>query len=151
MLEFENKIPVFDLAKRHLIIEKRKITAPENAVPICRELIGDKIDVIESFFIIMLDNSNSTIGCACIGVGGINGVNVDVRLILHYAAACLASSIILVHNHPSGALTASEEDVKITRDVSKIMLLARMPVVDHLILTPDGFLSFAHSGLLNHL
>jgi DNA repair protein RadC len=128
-----------------------KVTSPETAVKICRELFADTIDIHESFFIVMLDNGNYTIGCACIGVGGIAGVAVDYKLILHYAAACLSASIILVHNHPSGNLSPSEQDVKLTRDLKKIMSLATMPIVDHLIITPDSYYSFTHSGLLDNL
>jgi DNA repair protein RadC len=151
MSELVKRIPVFSLAKRHLVIEKNKITSPETAVKICRELFADTIDIYESFFIVMLDHGNHTIGCACIGVGGIAGVVVDYKLVLHYAAACISSSIILVHNHPSGNLSPSEQDVRLTKDLKQIMKLATMPVVDHLIITPDSYYSFSQSGLLDNL
>lgn len=151
MSVFENKIPLFEFTKRHLVIDKVKITSPELAAFVARSLFADTLDIFESFFIIMLDNSNSTIGCARIGVGGIAGVSVDYKLVINYAAACLSGSIILVHNHPSGNLSPSEQDVKLTKELKQIMKVATMPVVDHIILTPDSYYSFAFSGLLDNL
>ena len=151
MSEFKNLIPIFEISKRSLVMEKIKITAPAVAVPVCRELFGFTVDIYETFFIIMLDNNNNTIGCASIGAGGLTGVAVDYRLILKYASSCLCTGIILVHNHPSGNLKPSDHDIKLTRDLQKIMTLACMPIIDHLIITSDGYFSFADSGLLHSL
>ena len=59
-----------------------------------------------------------------------------------------ASSIIIAHNHPSGNLTPSESDVALTKKMKEAGVLLDLPVLDHLILTSEGYYSFADEGLL---
>ena len=73
---------------------------------------------------------------------------VDPKQIYHKALLCRSSALILVHNHPSGDPTPSEQDIRITKDIEQFGSLLRIPLLDHLIVGGDGYVSFASLGLL---
>ena len=74
---------------------------------------------------------------------------VDPKQIYQRALLCRASGLILVHNHPSGDPTPSEQDLRITREIQKVGSILRIPLLDHLIVGGDGYVSFASLGLLS--
>ncbi len=74
---------------------------------------------------------------------------VDPKQVYHKALMCRASGLILVHNHPSGDPTPSEQDLRITQEISKVGKLLRIPLLDHLIVGGDSYVSFAGLGLLS--
>ncbi len=100
----------------------------------------------EEFWIILLNRANHVIKKERVSVGGISGTFVDPKLIFKVALEHTASSIILVHNHPSGTLKASEQDLKITKKVKEAGFLLEIPVLDHLIFTDNGYFSLADNG-----
>ena len=77
-----------------------------------------------------MNNSSTTIGYAKISQGGIVGTIVDVRLVAKYAIEALATAIILVHNHPSGNLTPSQEDIHVTKKLCEAGKILDIPVLD---------------------
>ena len=81
-------------------------------------------------------------------MGGICGTVADIRLILQTALLCNATAMILAHNHPSGQLNPSNEDIKLTKQIKEAARLMDMRVVDHLIITADSYYSFAEEGEL---
>ena len=83
-----------------------------------------------------------------ISVGGISGTIADPKIIFKYALENSASSIILVHNHPSGNLNPSEADKKLTVKMKDAGNLLDISVLDHLIFSDSGFFSFADENLL---
>ena len=76
------------------------------------------------------------------------GVVVDVRLIVSLALHTMASKVILVHNHPSGKLEASEQDIKITNQIRGALKLIDVQLLDNLIITEDCYLSMQAHGLV---
>jgi len=106
------------------------------------------IEFIEEFKIILLNRNNSVIGLVPILVGGTAGTVADPKVIFVSALKCNAASIILAHNHPSGNLKASHADVELTKKLMNAGLFLDLPILDHIILTKDGFLSFADEGLM---
>ena len=84
----------------------------------------------------------------CMSKGGVSGTVIDARLILKRAIELLASSIILVHNHPSGNLRPSPEDDRITAKTKEAALLLDINVLDHLIITPTDYFSYSDNGRL---
>ena len=76
------------------------------------------------------------------------GTIADVRLILSIALKTLATGIILAHNHPSGNLTPSEADKLITNKIKQAAKMMDIKVLDHLILSNDGYYSFTDEGIL---
>jgi len=109
---------------------------------------NDQISLYESFYVLMLNNANNTIGYSKISQGGITGTVVDIRLVAKYALECLATSVILIHNHPSGKLIPSQADKDITKKVQKGLALLDIRVLDHIILTEESYFSFADENLI---
>lgn len=101
-------------------------------------------------FLLLLNNSNNTLGYVKISQGGITGTVVDIRIIAKYAIESLATAVILCHNHPSGNLKPSEADKILTTKVYKGLELLDIKVLDHIILVPDSeeYFSFADEGLM---
>ena len=118
-----------------------KINSSRVIFDVMQPIIGEL--PYEEFWVIYLNNANKIIHKAQLSKGGITGTVVDVRMILKLALEQNALSFVLVHNHPSGKLFASESDLEITK---KIQIAARqldMHVVDHLIIAENGYYSFA--------
>ena len=95
-----------------------------------------------------LSRSNKIITTEFIGRGGISGTVADVRIIMKSAVEHLASSIVLAHNHPSGNLQASKEDINLTNKIKQAAALFDIQVVDHIIVGDAGYYSFADEGIL---
>mgnify|MGYP003520829380 FL=1 len=128
--------------------EKVKIISSNDAFQIIKQFYFDDIDIFESFFILCLNRNNQTIAYAKISQGGVAGTVVDIKLIAKYAIDCLASGVILAHNHPSGNLKPSNEDLAITKRIKEGLKILDISVLDHLILTSQGYLSFGDEGIL---
>jgi len=128
--------------------EKVKIISSNDAFKVIKQFYFDDIDIFESFFILCLNRNNQTIAYAKISQGGVAGTVVDIKLIAKYAIDCLASGVILAHNHPSGDLKPSNEDLAITKRIKEGLKILDIQVLDHLILTSQGYLSFGDEGIL---
>ncbi|MBC8986693.1 JAB domain-containing protein [Pedobacter sp. N36a] len=103
----------------------------------------------EEFKIFLLNRNNRLLGVYHVGTGGMSGVFVDAKLVFCAALKAVASSIILFHNHPSGNLKPSTADIQITNRLIQIGKFMDMPILDHIIITPDdGYYSFADEGLI---
>lgn len=125
-----------------------QIKSPDEAAAYCRQFFHADITLYESFFLLMLNNQAQTIGWAKIGQGGVGGTVVDLRIISKYVVDCLATAVILCHNHPAGSLKPSEQDLKMTEKVQACLANFDCKVFDHIILTEDDFYSFSQDGLL---
>ena len=142
------KAKKFDLKATDSEFTKVKITGSEIAEQYIRQFYSDDLEIFESFFILLLNRANETIGYAKISQGGIVGTVVDKKILLKYVVESLASGVILAHNHPSGNTNPSEADLKITREVKELCNLIDSPVLDHIILTADSYYSFSDNGKL---
>lgn len=108
----------------------------------------NRIELQEQFKILLMDYRNNCLGIADIGMGSINSCLVDSRLLFSAALKARASGIILAHNHPSGELTPSEADKKLTDNIWRGGKILDIGVFDHLIISPEGYYSFADNGIL---
>ncbi|OEK06411.1 RadC family protein [Roseivirga misakiensis] len=112
-------------------------------------MIPDLLDQpTEQFWILILNRSHTLICKKLVSLGGISGTIVDPKIVFKTALDNFASSIILVHNHPSGNLNASEADLKITNKIKEAGKLLEINVIDHIIFTDHGFFSFSDQGIL---
>ena len=102
----------------------------------------------EEFHIILLNRASEVIGIRQISIGGIAGTYVDAKIIFKTAISFGASALILTHNHPSGACRPSYNDEQLTRKIKEFGALIEMPVLDHLIITDNGYFSFSDNNLL---
>lgn len=106
------------------------------------------IEFQEEVKVILLNRANIVLGIYEMSKGGITGTVIDIRIILSVALKCNASNIVLVHNHPSGNLTPSEQDKMITRKLKNACDILDIILLDHLIITKEGYYSFSDKGLL---
>ena len=108
----------------------------------------NKIEMLEEFKVVFLNRANRVTGVYDASSGGITGTVADPRLILAAAIKCLAVSIILSHNHPSGNLKPSKADEELTQKIKTAAAYHDIRVIDHAIITTEGYYSFADEGLL---
>ena len=101
----------------------------------------------EEFWVIYLNRGNKIIQKKCLSKGGISGTVADIRMILKVAIDCLASAIILCHNHPSGNLVPSMEDKMLTNKCRDSALLMDIRLLDHLIIYENSYYSFSDEGM----
>ncbi len=108
----------------------------------------NKMDLQEQFKILLLNTRYACLGIVDIATGGLNSCIADTRLIFSCALKANASSIILAHNHPSGSLTPSDADKKLTERLVKAGKHLQINVLDHLILSSQGYTAFSEQGLM---
>ena len=107
----------------------------------------NRIELVEQFKILLLDRSNSCLGISHISTGSISGCLVDPKIIFATVLKARASSVILAHNPPSGNLQPSQADIELTKKLKAGGALLDVAVLDHLIVTPFSYYSFADDGL----
>lgn len=133
-----------ELGRRKIDIEKEtkpKISSSKQAYELMKPHLSDL--PYEEFWVLYLNRANQLITKEIIGRGGISGVYVDKRLVMKQALQFMASSIVLIHNHPSGNLEPSQQDIKITIEIRDAGKMLEINVLDHLIFTDNGYFSFA--------
>jgi DNA repair protein RadC len=128
--------------------ERAKIQSSVSAVDILRPFYGDDIEYIEKMYVIYLNRANKVLGVNLLSTGGTSGTYCDPKLIFQGAILANASAIILSHNHPSGALKPSEADIQLTKKVKQGCGLFDMALLDHVIVTPEHYYSFADEGII---
>ena len=107
-----------------------------------------KIELVEEFKVVFLNRANKVIGIMDASSGGITGTVADPRIILAAAVKCCAVNIMLAHNHPSGSLKPSRADEQLTVKIKEAARFLDISVLDHIIVSTEGYYSFAEEGLL---
>ena len=128
--------------------ERFKISRSSDAYELLLTNWDDTIELYESFKIIMLNKANKVLGISNISNGGVSGTVVDPKRVFQTALKANACGLILCHNHPSGTTTPSDADIKITNKIKQAGIFLEISVLDHLIVTPESFYSFADEGTL---
>lgn len=132
--------------------KKRQISTAEDAVGYVAESFGLYLRDAkkEFFYVIFLDTKNKPIENFELSKGSINSAVVDPKEIIKEATIRSASSIILVHNHPSGDTQPSKEDIELTERISRACGIVGIRVLDHIIIgkNEEDYLSFAKIGLV---
>ncbi len=142
-------LAAFELGARYAREERpcaARIREPEDVV----RLLGDKLKdlQVEEFHLLALDSQSQVLRDVLVTRGLLNSSLVHPREVFRPAIAEAAAGIIVVHNHPSGDPTPSEEDRAATRQLVSAGQLLDLPVYDHVIIAGDRFVSFAAAGLL---
>lgn len=109
-----------------------------------------RIEHIEEAFLVLMNRQNRVLGWAKISTGGITGTVIDSKVIFQIALNSNASAIAICHNHPSGNMTPSEADKKLTNMVKQGANILDITLLDHVIISPDmdNYFSFTDEGLL---
>jgi DNA repair protein RadC len=127
-------------------IKRPKIVTSQAAFELVYEHLCDLHH--EEFWIVMLDRANLVLGIENVSKGGVTGTVVDPKMVFRPALQNLATAVILCHNHPSGKLQPSKEDIDLTRQLRLAGQSLDIAVVDHLIIGEGEYYSFADSGTL---
>ncbi|MDT8392568.1 MAG: DNA repair protein RadC [Bacteroidales bacterium] len=142
-------IAALELANRSGIEEgssKKKVSSSRDVYAYFRPVLHDSS--YEEFWILLLNRGNKILSSICISQGGLSGTVADPKKIFKMALEQYASSIVLCHNHPSGNISPSESDIRLTQKLKKAGTFLDLPVIDHIILGEDNYFSFADEGLL---
>lgn len=131
--------------KSEEVTELTKITSSKAVFEVMQPIIGELSH--EEFWVMFLNNSNKILFKSQLSKGGMTGTVVDVRMVFKIALEQNATSIILVHNHPSGKLQPSDADIQITKKIKNAGKELDIPVLDHIIITERGYFSFADEGI----
>lgn len=123
-----------------------KISCSQDAFRILQPILGELPH--EEFWTLFLDNSHKVLEKKNISIGGITGTVVDMRVIFKKAIEAGAVAIVVAHNHPSGTLKPSTQDKTLTARIIEAGKLIDIKVLDHLIITQQGFYSFADEGMM---
>lgn len=128
------------------ILIKNKIISSKDAY----ELFASKLEDLnhEQFWLIMLDNASRLIDFKQLSTGGVTGTVVDAKMVFKMALDYGAVSIIMSHNHPSGQLKPSDQDIKITKQLVAAGKTLDIKVLDHIIVAGNSYYSFADEGIL---
>jgi DNA repair protein RadC len=135
----------FELSRRYLAKAGMKITAPGQVPPLVSDILDRKQ---EHFLCIMLNGANEVIGRKVVSVGLLNHTLVHPREVFAEAIEKRAASVILVHNHPSGSLDPSQQDIAITHQLYESGSVLGIQVHDHVIVTRQGYTSMKERGLM---
>ena len=125
-------------------LKRKRITSSNDVFEIFQAKVGDL--PYEEFWVLHLSRANEVIAQDMISRGGVAGTVADAKLIFNRALRYLSSSIILCHNHPSGNLKPSAQDIALTDKLKKAGQFLDIAVLDHLIITESDYFSFADDG-----
>lgn len=128
------------------ISERPMVSSSQDAFAAIASLIIDLPH--EEFWILLLNRANKIIGRERISSGGVAGTVVDAKVVFRKAVQQLACSIILAHNHPSGNLKPSQADKNLTEKLVNAGKAIDILVLDHLIISSEGYFSFADESLM---
>lgn len=109
---------------------------------------SDQLEYRESLYAMFLNKANFVIGWRQLTNGGVSGTVADPKILFQHALLSHASAILLAHNHPSGNLKPSEADRQMTKKMVEAGKIHDLLVLDHLVISREGFYSFADEGQL---
>jgi len=141
-------VAALELGLRRNVSENKKdvVTQSKDIALFLQALLKFKNN--EMFITVYLNNANKIIHHEIISEGGITGTVVDPRIIIKKALSYNAVGIILSHNHPSGNLKPSRADEMLTKKIKDAALLFDIKVLDHIIVSHEGYFSFADEGII---
>lgn len=109
---------------------------------------ASKLELVEDFYVVCLNTAHEALGWVRVSSGGFDRTTVDGRLIFGIALQAASSAVIVAHNHPSGNVHPSKEDLAVTAKLKAAGELLQIPVLDHIILGKQSAFSLADAGLL---
>lgn len=116
-----------------------------------RKEIKDTIEIQEHFLVLFLNKANTIIGYYHHSIGSSRSTTVDIQLIVAMTLKVIAESVIVCHNHPSGRLLPSDNDITVTKELQQVLKSVGVTLIDHLIISKYGSYSFLHANQLGLL
>ncbi|MBN8702759.1 MAG: JAB domain-containing protein [Bacteroidetes bacterium] len=127
--------------------DRIKITTSKGAFEVLKQISDpDTLELREYFYVLCLNRANQVMGFYNLGIGSVAGCVVDIKHLIAVAIKTNSSSIIIGHNHPSGNLTPSKADERITQQIKEAARLFDIALHDHVIFTNENYFSFADEG-----
>ncbi len=142
-------IAALELGRRRKVadvVHRAEINSVEQAAELFIAEMGDLPH--EEFWVLMLNRSNKIIRKDRVAQGGIAATMVDIKLLMKKAIDHYASAIVIAHNHPSGNLKPSQNDLELTKRIKKATEIFDIALLDHIIVTQNKYLSFMEENLL---
>lgn len=142
-------VAALELGKRRKlqeVLEKEKIRYSRDIYDFFHPLLADLYH--EEFWALYLNRANKIIDKMRISQGGVSGTVVDSKLIYKEALNCLASGVVICHNHPSGNIYPSPQDDAITLKIKKGVEMLDMSFIDHVVVCDGQYYSYADEGRL---
>jgi len=142
-------IAALELGKRRRgaeALERKKIASSKDVFEYFSSIIGDS--TYETFYILLLNRANKIIREIQISEGGISGTVADPKKIFKLALDHNATSIILCHNHPSGNVKPSGDDIALTKKIKNAGDMIDISVLDHIIIGDEKYYSFADESMM---
>lgn len=130
----------------HFPASTSQITCPADIFQAFKNMFDRQVR--ERFIVVWLSSSNHVIGYEIITEGLLNSSLVHPREVFRGAIVATCASIIIAHNHPSGNLEPSREDISITKQIVEAGKIIGIPVHDHIIFTDSTYSSFSEKGLI---
>lgn len=128
--------------------ERKRVNTSREAYDLFKPFFQPNMEHREVFYLMLLNRGNGVIGVVETGVGGVNGVTADPKLIYGAALVAQASAILIAHNHPSGQMRPSMEDISLTKKMVDAGRALDIEMRDHIIVCEQGYYSFADNGQL---
>ncbi|MEN6413447.1 MAG: DNA repair protein RadC [Veillonellales bacterium] len=124
----------------------QRIIKPQDAVAYCTDMQDLRQEEIR---ILLLDTKNKILAQKCVFIGTVNSSLVSAREVFYAAVQNMATNIIVLHNHPSGDPSPSQEDQEVTKRLVRAGKILNIPVIDHIIIGKNGYFSFKEGGCLD--
>ena len=149
ILDMDYKVGEVELSYKSTIQSRSKVLTSFDAYQILLPTFKEgTIDYREYFKVLFLNQASQVLGYTLISEGGLTSTDADVRIILQAALLTNSVALILAHNHPSGNLKPSQDDIKLTQQIKESAKLMRIEVLDHIIMGSESYYSFADEGIL---
>jgi len=148
MRKFKGMLNEVQARYRPTNVSRFKVSGSADVNSQIRDLWPVDIEHREAMVSVYLNRANNIVGYSIISVGSISGTICDVKMVFQHGLLCNASSVILVHNHPSGNLKPSTADIDLTKKIKEAGSIIEIQMLDHLIITKEGYCSLADEGLM---
>lgn len=129
------------------VMEERMLTSTDEVYELIRRLwCEESICLQEQFMALFFNGANKLIGYKVISIGTMKSCPIDMKLLASLALHTMACYVVVIHNHPSGSLQPSTQDKVMTQKIKEALALIEVKLLDHFIVTQDGYVSFAEEG-----
>jgi DNA repair protein RadC len=133
----------YEIISKRKIKNPKTIQSPEDIYALVKRYAGKQQ---EHFIVITLNGAHEPVSLSIVFIGLVNRTIVHPREVFFQAVRDMAEAIIVAHNHPSGRLTPSEQDIEVTRGLSGAGEVMGIRLLDHLVFSKKGYFSFRKEG-----
>lgn len=138
-------LAAFEFVRRRLSRNLLVVRNVHDVLPLISSIAPKKQ---ETFICISLNGANEVIGNRVVTVGLLNSTQIHPREVFADVITDRAAAVMLAHNHPSGVLKPSADDISITKQMVEAGMILGISVLDHIIITTKGYFSFKNEGLI---